>query len=453
MKIVIAGCGKIGTTVIESLLAEGHNVIAVDDSNLVLQDVTNMYDVMCVCGNAADYNTLTEAGTQKADMFVAVTGSDELNMLSCLIAKRLGAKYTVARIRNPEYNGQGFVFIKDQIDLSLAINPELYAARELFNILKLPSALNIETFARGNFEMVEIRLKEKSPIDGMSLIDVRKKYPGKYLVCVVQRGEEVFIPDGQFVLKSGDKIGLTATPTEIQKLLKKLGILQKQARNVMILGASRTAFYLSKMLLKSGNEVKIIDIDREKCVQICDTLPGAVVIAGDGAEQELLLEEGIKSMDAFVSLTGMDEENILVSLFANSQGVPKVISKVNRKELSAMAEKLGLECIISPKRIISDVVLSYARALQNTVGSQVETLYKLMDGKVEALEFIVKDDFQHAGVAIKDMRFKPNILIAGIVTGRRAVIPSGDDTFKVGDRVIVIAADQHPDDLTDIIDQ
>ena len=453
MKIVIAGCGKIGTTVIESLVNEGHDVVAVDDNNNVVQDVTNMYDVMCVCGNGAGYDTLAEAGTHNADIFVAVTGSDELNMLSCLIAKRMGAKYTIARIRNPEYNGQGFMFIKDQLDLSLAINPELHAAKELFNILRLPSALNIETFARGNFEMVELRLKEGTPLDGMSLIDIRKKFPGKYLVCVVQRGEEVFIPDGHFVLKSGDKIGLTAAPTEIQKLLKKLGILQKQARNVMILGASRTAFYLSKMLLKSGNEVKLIDIDRQKCVEMCNALPGAVIIAGDGAEQELLLEEGIKSMDAFVSLTGMDEENILISLFAASQGVPKVISKVNRKELSGMADKLGLECIISPKRIISDVVLRYARALQNSEGSQVETLYKLMDGKIEALEFIVKDDFKLAGLTIKEMKFKPNILIAGIVTGRKAVIPSGDDSFKVGDRVIVIAADQHPDDLTDIIDQ
>ena len=221
----------------------------------------------------------------------------------------------------------------------------------------------------------------------------------------------------------------------------------------MIMGASRTAFYLSKMLLKSGNEVKLIDINRKKCEEMSDALPGAVIIAGDGAEQELLLEEGIKSMDAFVSLTGLDEQNILVSLFASSHGVPKVISKVNRKELHNMAQKLGLETIISPKRIISDVVLSYARALQNSEGSQVETLYKLMDGKVEALEFIVKEDFQLSGRTLKDIKFKPNILIAGIVTGRKAVIPSGDDTFKVGDRVIVIAADQHPDDLTDIIDQ
>lgn len=453
MKIVIVGCGKIGTTVIESLLAEDHDVVAVDDSNHVLQEVTNMYDVMCVCGNGADYDTLSEAGTKNADIFVAVTGSDELNMLSCLIAKRMGAKHTIARIRNPEYNGQGFVFIKDQLDLSLAINPELHAAMELFNILKLPSAINIETFARGLFEMVEIKLKDDSSVDGMSLIDLRKKFPGNYLVCMVQRGEEVFIPDGHFVLKSGDRIGLTAAPTEIQKLLKKMGILQKQAKNVMIMGASRTAFYLSKMLLKSGNEVKLIDINRKKCEEMSDALPGAVIIAGDGAEQELLLEEGIKSMDAFVSLTGLDEQNILVSLFASSHGVPKVISKVNRKELHNMAQKLGLETIVSPKRIISDVVLSYARALQNSEGSQVETLYKLMDGKVEALEFIVKEDFRFTGITLKDMKFKPNILIAGIVTGRKAVIPSGDDTFKVGDRVIVIAADQHPDDLTDIIDQ
>lgn len=451
MKIIVVGCGKIGTTIIDNLVNEGHDVVAVDSNPAAINEITNIYDAMCVCGNGADNDTLAEAGVDKAKLVVAVTGSDEVNMLSCFIAKRMGADYTIARIRNPEYNDQSLGFIKSQLDLSLTINPERLAAQELFNILKLPSAVNIETFSRGNFEMVELLLKKDSMLDGLNLIELRKKYPGKYLICTVQRDNEVYIPDGNFVLKSGDRIGLTAEPVEIEKLLKKLGIMQRQARNIMILGGSRTAYYLSKLLLAGGNAVKIIDKDRERCASIASNLPGAVIIEGDGAEQELLLEEGIGSMDAFVALTGMDEENILISFFAAAQNVPKVISKVNRSELAAMAERLGLDCIVSPKRIVSDVISSYARALENSLGSKVETLYKLVDGKAEALEFIVQPDFKYVNIPLKSMELKSNILIAGIIRGRKAVIPAGEDMIYPGDRVIVVAAGRKLNDLSDIM--
>lgn len=451
MKIIVVGCGKIGTTIIDNLVNEGHDVVAVDSNPAAINEITNIYDAMCVCGNGADNDTLAEAGVDKAKLVVAVTGSDEVNMLSCFIAKRMGADYTIARIRNPEYNDQSLGFIKSQLDLSLTINPEHLAAQELFNILKLPSAINIETFSRGNFEMVELLLKKDSMLDGLNLIELRKKYPGKYLICTVQRDNEVYIPDGNFVLKSGDRIGLTAEPVEIEKLLKKLGIMQRQARNIMILGGSRTAYYLARLLLAGGNAVKIIDKDRECCASIASNLPGAVIIEGDGAEQELLLEEGIGSMDAFVALTGMDEENILISFFAAAQNVPKVISKVNRSELAAMAERLGLDCIVSPKRIVSDVISSYARALENSLGSKVETLYKLVDGKAEALEFIVQPDFKYVNIPLKSMELKSNILIAGIIRGRKAVIPAGEDMIYPGDRVIVVAAGRKLNDLSDIM--
>lgn len=451
MNIIVVGCGKIGTTIVASLSSEGHDVVAVDENDAVVAEISDIYDVMCVCGNGADYNTLSEAGVEKADMLISVTGSDELNCLSCFIAKRMGAEHTVARIRNPEYSDKNIGFMKQQLDISLVINPEMLAAQELFNILKLPSAVNIEMFSRRNFEMVELRLKPDSPLDGCKLMDIRKKYNANFLVCVVQRADEVYIPDGNFVLKSGDRIGLTAAPTEVQKLLKKLGILQKQARTVMILGGSRTAIYLTKLLLKSGNTVKVIDNNHEKCISLSEDLPGAVIIEGDGAEQELLFEEGIRSMDAFVALTGMDEENILISFFASSQNVPKVISKVNRGELAAMAEKLGLDCIVSPRKIIADVMLSYARALENSLGSKVETLYKLMDGKVEALEFNVQPDFKYINIPLKDMKLKPNILISGILRRRKAIIPTGDDSFCPGDKVIVISAGRPLNDLSDIM--
>ena len=451
MKIVIVGCGKIGTTIISSLVSEKHNVVVVDNNPSALEEITNIYDVMTVSGNGADYDTLIESGTDKADMFVAVTGSDELNMLSCFLAKKMGASYTVARIRNTEYNDKSLNFMRSQLDISLTINPEFLAAQEMFNILKLPVAVNIETFSRRNFEMVELLIKDSSAIAGMSLMELKKKYSASFLVCAVRRGNNVFIPDGNFVLESGDRIGVTANSNEIQKLLKMWGIMQKQARNIMILGASRTAYYLSKLLLASGNNVKIIDVDLKKCNELSNALPTAVVIHGDGAEQELLLEEGIESMDAFVSLTGMDEENILIAFFASAQNVPKVIAKINRLELGDMAEKLGLETVISPKRTVSDVITRYARALQNSLGSNIETLYKLMDDKIEAIEFNVQSDFKYLNIPIKDMKLKEHILIAGIIRKRKAIIPSGNDVFAAGDRVIVIAASQNMDDLSDII--
>lgn len=451
MKVIVSGCGKIGSTILQSLIAEGHDVVAIDNQPITVEEITNIYDAMTVCGNGADSDVLSEAGVESADLFIAVTDSDELNMLSCYIARRMGAKHTVARIRNPEYNDQSLTFMKQELQLSMAINPEQLAAQELFNILKLPSAVKIETFSRRNFELVELVVKPDSPLDGIRLMDLRKKYKAQFLVCVVQRGEDVYIPDGNFELKSGDKIGLTATPSEIHKLLKMIGILQKQARDVMILGASRTAYYLSKALIAAGNSVKIVEKDHRRCTEFCDALPEAVVIHGDGAMQELLYEEGIRSTDAFVALTGMDEENILVSFYAMSQNVPKVISKVNRDELSVMAEKLGLDCIVSPQKTISNLLAQYARALQNSVGSNVETLYKLMDGKAEAVEFNVSKDFRYVQIPLKEMKFKPNILIAGIIRGRKPILPNGDDMILPGDRVVVVARGQRLEDLQDIM--
>ena len=327
------------------------------------------------------------------------------------------------------------------------------AALEIFNILKLPAAINIETFSRRNFSMIELVLKEGTHLDGMSLIELRKKYNLNFLISVVKRGDEVYIPDGNFVLKTGDHICLTANFVEIQKLLKVLGLAKKQSKSVMILGASTTAYYLAKMLLRSGSDVTIIDKDINRCNKFAEILPGAVVINGDGAEQDVLLEEGITSVDAFASLTGIDEENILISFFAQSQNVPRVIAKVNRNELASMAEKLGLDSIVSPKKAVSNVITSYARALQNTLGSNVETMYKLMDGSVEALEFNVQSDFKGQHIALKDIKLKKDVLIAGIIRKRKAFVPTGDDEIIAGDKIIVIAkSDVHRmNDLSDIL--
>ncbi len=452
MRIIVVGCGKIGKTIVKNLIDEGHDITVMDNNPNVISEITNIYDVLSLCGSGTDCEALTEAKVDTAELFIAVTGSDEFNMLSCFLAQKMGAKHTVARIRNPEYNAKQFDYLRKELSISLAINPELYAAKEMFNILKLPSAAKVETFSRGNFEMVEIVVKPDSSLDGISLIELRKKYPQKFLVCVSERDDKVYIPDGNFVLKNGDRIGLLASPTEIQHLLKNLGILKKKARNVMILGGGKTAYYLSKMLLSSGNSVKIVDIDHALCVQLSETLPEAVIINGDGASRELLLEEGIGQVDAFVSLTGDDEKNILISYFASEQNVPKVITKVNRSEYLATAEKLGLESITAPRRTVAGVIVRYARALQNSIGSKVETLYKLMDGQAEALEFEAAHDSKTIGIPLKELKTKKNVLVGGIIRNRRALIPSGEDSILAGDRVVVISTGAHFGSLEDIVD-
>ena len=452
MKIIVAGCGKIGSAITASLAAEGHDLTVLDKDPLVISTLTNQLDVMGVCGNAADCDTLAEAGVQSAALFIAVTDSDELNMLSCFLAKRLGAEHTVARIRNPEYSSKSLAFMREQMDITMAINPEKLAAQELFNTLKFPSAMKLETFSRRSFGMIELRLKEDSPLCDVALMNLRSRVKADFLIGAVQRGDRVYIPGGDFVLKSGDKIELTARPTELHKLLKTMGLLKKQARNIMILGGSKTAFYLCRMLLNSGSAVTVIERDHEVCNDLNEAMPDAMVIRGDGSQEALLLEEGLRAQDAFVALTGLDEQNILMSFFAVSQQVPKVVAKVNRDELGAIAERMGLDSLISLRHIVANIIVKYVRALDNSSGSNnIETLYKLMDGKVEALEFRVDGPSALTGKPLKALQLKRNILIAGILRDRSQIIPGGDDVILPGDSVVVLAAEQRLQSLTDIL--
>lgn len=453
MKIVVVGCGKIGTHIVSMLAHEGHDVVAIDRDPGVIDTLTNIYDVMGVCGGGADCEVLSEAGVDKAELFIAAAGSDELNMLSCFIAKKMGAAHTIARIRNPQYNDKSLNFMRENLGLAMPINPELLAAHEIFNILKLPAAVKLESFSRRHFEMIELKIKDKSVLVGHRIADVRNKFTAEFIICAVHRDGVTHIPDGSFVLQSGDKVAIAAAHLQIQKMLKEMGIIHKEAKNVMILGGSRMAIYLAKMLNSVGNNVKIIEKKESVCAELCEALPKAVIIHGDGASQELLLEEGLHQMDAFVSLTGMDEENILMSIFAMSNKVPKVISKVNSDELVPIAQRLGLDCLASPKKSISDVVIRYARALENSMGSNIETLYTFMDGSIEAIEFNVKADSKLLGIPICKLNIKKGILIAGILRNRKPKIPTGNDVFIPGDRVIVIAADMHLTDLQDIVGQ
>lgn len=451
MNIIVVGCGKIGTTILKNLVEEGHDVTAVDNRPVALNEITNIHDVITVCGNGGDCETLEEAGVAQADLVVATTGSDEVNMLCCYMAGRMGAANTVARIRKPEYNDRSLATMKGYLGLNIALNPDKLAAQEMYHMLRLPAAAKIETFSGRKFEMVEIKIREDSPLVGVALSALRTKFKAKFLVCVVKRGEQVFIPDGNFVLQAEDKVGLTAAHGEIQKLLKAVGLAKKQARKVMILGGSRSAYYLAKRLLSAGVEVKVIDKDPVTCENLSELLPSATIICGDGAQQELLLEEGLADMDAFVALTGLDEQNILLSFFAASRNVPKVLAKTNREELGELALQLGMECVISPRNLVAVVLVQHARALKNSMGSNIETLYRLMNDKAEALEFNVKDDPRLVRIPLKDLQLRSQVLVAGIIRGRDILIPAGDDMILPGDRVVVITAGLHLQDLVDIL--
>lgn len=454
MKIVVIGCGKIGKTIIGALTAEGHDVTAVDLNEEVVRSVGDTYDVMTVCGSGVDYDTLMEAGASECRLLVAVTASDETNILSCFLARRMGAYHTVARIEGTDTTTHELAFIKQQMNISMFMNPSQLAASELLNMMKLPKGVHADYFARRSFEMIEMTLKEDSLLNGLSLTEMRKKYKGRYLICAVRRGEEVFVPNGSFVLKSGDEVIVNASPAEIDTLLMELGHISRDSRSVMILGGSHTACQLAKMLLELGCNVKIVEHNRERCRELCDALPKAVIINGDGAQGDLLNEEGLLDMDAFVSLTGIDEENILMAIYAGTQNVPKTYAKVDRSEFINLAMKLGLEGqVVEPKKLVSDLIVRYARAIENSVGNNVETLYKLMDGKAEALEFNVRQGFKEEGVPLSELngKLKPNVLIGGIVRGTRSIIPGGSDSIQVGDRVIVLSAGQQMFDLSDIL--
>lgn len=450
MKVIIVGCGKIGATLTARMAREGHDVIVIDNAPAVLKEITEQYDVIGFCGNATSYDSLTEAGVAGCDLFIAVTGSDEFNMLSCFVARKIGAKHTVARIRNAEYNNESFHFMKDQLELSMSVNPELMMAQAIFHILKLPSVAKVDTFSDRRQEMVEVVLRQGSPLNGMTLSDIRKKYPGKYLVTVIRHGDSVSIPTGNAVLREGDHVAIISAAAETHRILKMLGLVKKQVRDVMILGAGTTACYLAKYLTAAGNGVKLIEKDPKRCEEVCESLSGVTVICSDCMHQDLLAEEGLRNMDAVVALTGRDEENILISFYAMSQGVGKVISKVNRDELHTLSEELGLDSILSPRIIISDVLARYARALENSEGSQMESLYSLMNGAAEALEFNVLPDFPYASIPLQDITFESGTLLAGITRGNACIIPDGNDVILPGDRVVVVAAGISVHDLEDI---
>ncbi len=452
MNIVLVGCGKIGKTLTKALLKENHDIIVIDSNEKVIESVSNTFDVIAIHGNGTSYDLLLQAGVDKCDLFIAMTGSDEFNMLSSFIAKKMGAKHTVARIRDSKYSTPDFDYIKQNLDISLTVNPELMTAQFLYNVLKLPSAISVETFSSGELEIIELVVKKGLPIIGIPLYEIKKKFPLNYLICAVERNGEVIIPNGSFVIEENDKIDVIVSYFEAHKLLKLFGFEKIHVKDVMIIGASKTAYYLTKALVSSNNSVTVVDKDKKQCENFIEEIKnGVTMVCGDGMTKDVLLENGLSSTDAFVALTGNDEQNILMSLGAIENECDKVITKINNQDLNAISNKMGIECIVSPKEVVANALIRYARAIETSEGSKIETLYSIMNGTAEALEFIVLDDFKYANIPLKELTLSKNTIIAGITRESKNVIPGGDDVILPNDKVIVITAGNTINDLAEII--
>jgi len=452
MRIVIVGAGKVGSTLTQQLSVE-NEVTVIDQKQELVENIINVYDVMGVCGNGASHEIQLEAEVGRAELLIATTSSDEINILACLVAKKLGVNHTIARVRNPEYEKQ-LRFMREELGLSMSINPEKAAAREIARVLRFPAAVKIESFSKGRLELVEYRLPENSALDGMRLADLYRNIRIRVLICAVSRKGETIIPSGDFVLATGDKIYLTSSPGQLAQFFRHLGAFRHQASSVMIVGASKICYYLALELLEMGMSVKIIDRDEQRCIQMSERLPKTLVIVGDGTDTELLREEGIEQTDAFVAITGIDEANILMAMSAAKQASQcKVIAKINRKSLVDLVSGEDMvDCVVSARSVTTDLIVQYVRAMQSASGVKIKTLHHLVDGAVEALEFGVGDDVSFIGIPLKDLKLKKGLLMAGIVRRNgRIVIPSGNDVLEAGDDVIVVTNDTSLQDIHDIL--
>ncbi len=450
MNIIIVGCGKVGQALAAQLNEEGNNITVVDLSATKVNHITSHYDVMGVIGNGATHATQTEAGINSADLLIAVTGSDELNLLCCLIAKKAGNCQTIARIKNPEYSADA-PFLKDELGLAMVINPEYAAAQEIARVLRFPSAIKIDTFAKGRVELLKFRLPESSRLVGMSVKEVITKLHCDILVCTVERGNESYIANGDFVFNEKDIISIIASPKNASDFFKKIDFRLHSVKDAIIVGGGKITHYLCNILQKTGISVKVIEKDRTKCEALCTSFPEISVIRGDGSDKEVLMEEGVNKAGAFVALTNIDEENILLSLFAKSVGSEKLITKVNRIEFDDVIQHLDLDTTICPKNITADMIVRYARAMKNTLGSNVETLYNIILGQIEAAEFTIRENSEITGVPLMELQFKENVLIAAIMRDKKVMIPRGHDCILPGDSVIVVSKLLALHDITDIL--
>ena len=454
MRIVIVGAGKVGIALTRHLAVE-NRVTVIDQNPHLVENIINIYDVMGVCGNGASYDVQKEAEVEHANLLIATTSSDEINILTCLVAKKLGVQHTIARVRNPEY-GRQLRFMRSELGLSMAVNPEKATAHEIARVLRFPAAMKLESFSKGRLELVEYRVAERTALDGIRLSELYQSFKVRILICAVARQGETIIPSGEFTLRAGDKIYLTAAPRELEKFFRQLGVFRAKASSVMIVGASKMCYYLASELLDMGMSVKIIDQNEQRCVEMSEKLPRALVIAGDGTDSELLSEEGIGQTDAFVAITGLDEANILMALSAARQSGDccKVVAKINRKSLlDLVSDESLIDSVVSTAAVTTELILQYIRAMKNAAASKVKTLHRIVDEKVEALEFNVTPDISFVNTPLRDLKLRRGLLLAGIVRQNgQIIIPSGNDVLHLHDDVIVVTTDAQLEDLRDILE-
>ena len=450
MKIIIVGCGKIGTTLAEQLSSEHHDLVVIDTNPQKIQQLSESIDVMGIVDNGASINVLSDAGIEDAHLLIAVTGSDELNLLCCVIAKKVSKCHTIARVRNPLYNKERN-FIRKSLGITMIINPELASAIEISRLLRFPSAIELDTFAKGRVELLKFKLLPEFQLSGMSVMEIVDKLRCNVLICGVERGEEVFIPSGDFILQDNDLISIMASPKNSASFFKKVGIHTHQVKNALIVGGGTLGYYLASLLIDLKIKVRIVENNQERCQQLSELLPDATVICGDGTDKKLLLQEGLTQTESFITLTNMDEENIFLSLFAKKNSKAKLITKVNRIAFDDIIDGLDIGSVIYPKYITADYILQYVRAMENSLSSNVETLYHILDNQAEALEFSVKEASAVTDIPLSQLNLKENLLIACINRNGSIQIPRGQDTIQVGDTVIIVTSVKGLRDLKDIL--
>ena len=450
LKIIIVGCGKVGANLVDQLSKEGHDITVIDKKAEKIQDITNTYDVMGIVGNGASYSTQMEAGIEETDLIIAVTDSDELNLLCCTVAKRVGKCAAIARVRTPDYSEETG-YLREQLGLALIINPELEAAREVARILYLPTALEVNSFAHGQAELVKFKVPEGNLLNGLSLAYLGKNITNDILICAVERNGEVYMPNGDFVLHSGDVVSFVSERHIARDFLKQIGLATRQVKDTMIIGASKAAYYLAKELLNMGISVKIIEKEKENCESLSVKLPKAIIINGDGTEPDILKEEGIETVQSFIPLTGIDEENIMLTLYAKQVSKAKVVTKINRVNYKQVINNLDLGSLVYPKYITSEAIIAYVRAKKNSMGSNIETLYHMFDSRVEAIEFIVEKNSKVSGVPIKDLKLKKDVLISFINHNGHIIIPTGNDEIEDGDTVMIVTKNTGFTGIDDIV--
>lgn len=450
LKIVIIGCGKVGQTLVEQLSNEGHDITIIDKDSSKVQQISNLYDVMGVIGNGASLEAQKDAGVENANLIIAVTGSDELNLLCCIIAKQFGKCSAIARVRTPDYSKEAN-YLRDKLGLAMIINPDLEAAKQTARVLYLPTALEVNSFAHDQAEMIKLKIPEDNILNDMSIAQLGSQITNDILICAVERDNTLTIPSGSFVLKSGDIISFVSTRKGAKTFLKKIGFPTKQVHNTMIIGGGRSAYYLANELLHNGIDVKIIENERARCDELSTLLPDAVIINGDGTNADVLKEEGIENYDSFVPLTGIDEENVMLTLYAKQISKAKVITKINRISFADVISNLDLGSVIYPKYITSEAIIAYVRAKTASRGSSIETLYHIFDSKAEAIEFSVTKDSGVTGTPLKSLPLKPNLLISFISRRGNIIIPSGNDEIMPGDHVMIVTTNTGFTDIKDIL--